>query len=131
MTVHRLVVNAPKEDLSDIDAVAEDSEYRHVAPWPAVPGPVPLFVKRGGNGIGSEPVLHVAPKDEGNQRGLVVLDPKGTCRFVDHVTKWSLPATPLASGRFALHAGDDSVDDRGALKLGEDTEHLDHHATGR
>jgi hypothetical protein len=37
---------------------------------------------------------------------------------------------PAALARFAFHAGGDPFDDRGAFELGEDAEHLHHHASG-
>src|SRR5215467_4065915 len=46
------------------------------------------------------------------------------------VAEWDRAAGPAAASGLALHAGDHAVDDGGPLELGEDAEHLDHHATG-
>src|SRR5439155_12309395 len=38
---------------------------------------------------------------------------------------------PLAARGFALHTCDHAIDQRGALELGENAEHLDHHPARR
>ena len=49
----------------------------------------------------------------------------------DVVAVGAAAAAPAAAGGFAFLAGDDPLDDQGALELGEDAEHLHHHPPGR
>ncbi|HZT90788.1 MAG TPA: hypothetical protein VFA05_02010 [Gaiellaceae bacterium] len=50
---------------------------------------------------------------------------------VTHVAVGGAAAHPFSFADAAFEAGGDAVDDGGMLELGEDTEHLQHHPTGR
>nr|WP_262324441.1 hypothetical protein [Acidiferrimicrobium sp. IK] len=124
------MVGVAKEDLAEVDPVAQHGEHGHVVPRLACLGAMAVFVEPGGDGLGAVSLAAVAVEDDGHERRLVGVDDEVSGGRVDEVAVGARPAAPLAAGGFAFHAGDDPVDDGRPFELGEHAEHLDHHPSG-
>src|SRR5215472_6218877 len=131
-------------DRADVDAVAKDGQHRPEAPRPAALGPVAALGQPVGYGARAKPLVGVEVENDGHERRPVGihLQELGRDRHRrvavrtrkaaggEAVAEWDRAAGPAAASGLALQAGDHAVDDGGPLELGEDAEHLDHHATG-
>ena len=129
------VAGAAEEDLADVDAVAQDREHGDVAPATALAGAVSLVVEPVGDRSGAEALAAVQVEDHAHQRGVFVGDQEAGLLAVrsgfQGVAKGWRADGPAALGGFAFHAADHSVDDDGALELGEDGQDLHDHAADR
>ena len=125
-----LVDHVAEGDLAEVAAVAHDAEDDLGAPAPTGAGAVTVVVQLGGDGGGSGPLDAVAGEDPLDDGELGRLDGEVVVVVEAEPVGHGAPG-PAASGRLSFHAGDDPVDDRGPLELGEHPEELDQHATGR
>ncbi|HKA11502.1 MAG TPA: hypothetical protein VKI99_13665 [Candidatus Dormibacteraeota bacterium] len=119
----------PEEHLAEVHAVAQDGEDELEAPWFAAAGSVPMLVQPVGDVASAESPVQVQVEHHRHERCLVRVDLQEAGLPVNAIAPGHAAAIPSAPGSFALHAGNDAVDDRGPFELGEDAEHLDHHET--
>jgi hypothetical protein len=70
-------------------------------------------------------------EDEGDDGRLDGMGDKEALVLVALVAVGNLADGPFATGGLAFHPGDDALDDRRALELGKDAEHLHHHPPRR
>ncbi|HEX4754879.1 MAG TPA: hypothetical protein VH661_03885 [Candidatus Dormibacteraeota bacterium] len=126
-----MMVLAAEEDLAHIGSVAQHREQRVAAPGQASLGAVSLRVELRGDGTNAETSVGVEIEDHRDQWCFCFLNHEEPRRAIDPIAEGPTTHGPAAARRLALHAGDDAVDNGGALELGEDAEHLHHHPAGR
>src|SRR5712692_3782833 len=126
----RRVVDAPKKNLTEIGAVLQNAQDRAVAPQASRCIAMAALVERHRDRSRTQQLLGVKLEDQTDQWSFFGLDFEEVAG-VQPIAEGDNAAMPAAPGSLAFHARYDAIDQRGALELGEDAEHLNHHPASR
>jgi hypothetical protein len=117
--------------LTQVDAVGQDTQHLVRRPAPARGGAVPALIQCVRDGAGAGPVPGVKVEDQLHDGCLGPVRYQRLLDGVHLVAERAAAALPLAGGGFAFHPGDHPVDDGVAFELGEHAEHLHEHPAHR
>jgi len=112
---------------TDVDRVGQHVDHRTRRERHSRLGRKPFRVEQLRDRLGAELTFDVEVKHAPHGRCLCFMRPQQLRVLVAHVPVGDLADDPAALRRGPVHARDNALDDRGALELGEDPEHLHHH----
>lgn len=116
---------------AEVDPVVEDAYDLVAGPGSADGGAVAPAVEQLGDSAGLEAVADIHVEDQADDRRFGLVGDQFFGGLVDLVAEGAPAAFPQALRGFAFHPGDDPVDDRVSLELGEHRQHLQEHAAHR
>ena len=130
--VEALMLAPSEDDPPHVHRVAEQLQHGPGAPQSLSPRPVSASVQPVGQALRPQPRVPGLFEDRLNDGGLTRVRLQNAELGVHAVAERGRTPVPAAARGLALHACHDTVDEGGALELGENAEHLDHHpASGR